>query len=318
LDVPHVWLKETPTMNGNFGAVNFAAINLSGRAGNVLAHRRRPQESAGESLPKGEMEAGLDVDEVAAALRELQEETLVSPDDIEIVKPAELIGKTHWVCCKILPTSQFAQESAWFTGVQNPESVRAAWRSWSSVRSESWIPRALRDLVDPMLGGAEANEEDGRRGRSTRDEAGSTRAAKPRRKREPRAATSARAPAAGDAEGSTQCRNAAGGRPCARDPCPHTHDEFPAVERSERAPGAGRGGANGSTQCRNAAGGRPCAHDPCPHTHDEFPAVERSAANAVDYDSTQCRNAANGRPCARDPCPHTHDEHAAVAELPTE
>lgn len=158
-DIPHVWLKDSRVMNGNIAAVNFDKVQLARLAGDELARRFSgqipSQTTTHESLPKGEVEGGIDEDAMAAALRELWEESLVSADDVEIVQRlVQRNKKATWLCCRLRDSSPFAKKTAWFTGVGNSESVSAQWRSWASFRksSRSRISPELLAAVDSMVG----------------------------------------------------------------------------------------------------------------------------------------------------------------------
>lgn len=290
-------------MNGNIAEVNFSTCGIPHRAGEEFARRRRPRDITHEAFPRGEVDVLLDENELAAALRELKEEAMIPAADVEIVRDLEKIGDTHWVVCRLRPGGHYDKETTWFTGVQNCATTCAAWRPWTVVRAERWVAKDLREMIDDVLQFSEVGQ--GPRVRVNTSIRGGRAGSRPARHSLSRVdVENGDAAAAGVP---SQCRNASKGKPCARDPCPFSHDDFPPVPRSEATDAS-------KSQCRNAANGKPCARIPCPFSHEEFPAAPsrpHSGSREVDP-SAQCRNAANGKPCARDPCPFSHDEHPAV------
>jgi hypothetical protein len=165
MDVPHVWLKDYAVENGNIAAANFDHVRLPDMARDELARRVSGQRSSltatTESLPKGEIEAGIDADAKAAALRELYEEALVPAADVDIVGHlVQKNKKTTWLLCWLRESSPFFKESRWSAGVCNAEAVSAQWRPWETYRNNksSPIAREVVDAVNSMIrsGGAAA------------------------------------------------------------------------------------------------------------------------------------------------------------------
>ena len=243
LDVPHVWLKGRNNMNGNIADSNFVRLSIAEKAGDVLTVRLNtdecPLSPPNESLPKGDFEPGIDADMQAAALRELEEEGAVPTTDVTVLDAPRMIRNVEWTVCRIKPESKLHNLSRWFTGIQNPESIVARWVPWDTAEAASWSSRPLIDHVNGVLqrGGFGRQDHSRSGGDGARRDSGWTRPSQSADRGAWRArstqSTDAQRPAGSRGVAAhihkEQCRNAAKGKPCARQPCPFSHAEHPAV-----------------------------------------------------------------------------------------
>ena len=145
---PHVWLKESPEMNGNKAVFHFDNCNLAQRAGEVLSERMATNRSSrwditAFELPKGECEP-FDENPEASAFRETREESCISR--VDVIEETIHNVSDNWFAAEISEASQYARVSSWFTGVGNSETVSASFLPCDSEQfSKRKIVKKLKE-----------------------------------------------------------------------------------------------------------------------------------------------------------------------------